>query len=145
MPGSGTGPRPGGWEALLYTVHTACFPDPQDTSQHIKCWKPYAVIYGLALLKMGIMMPEARRANGLLINHNLLYQVGLTLHFILTLILLTWRIWWAPNNASRWQMGFNSALRGLKMYGHTNVKYYLLLTKAMCSLKWKGLMLCKSR
>ena len=25
----------------------------------------------------------------------------------LTLILLTWRIWWAPNNASRWQMGFN--------------------------------------
>jgi hypothetical protein len=31
----------------------------------------------------------------------------------LTLILLTWRIWWAPNNASRWQMGFNSAFKGL--------------------------------
>jgi len=31
----------------------------------------------------------------------------------LTLILLTWRIWWAPNNGSRWQMGFNSAFRGL--------------------------------
>jgi len=29
---------------------------------------------------------------------------------ILTLILLMWRIWWASNNASRWQMGFNSAL-----------------------------------
>jgi len=28
----------------------------------------------------------------------------------LTLILLTWRICWAPTNASRWQMGFNSAL-----------------------------------
>jgi len=27
----------------------------------------------------------------------------------LTLILLTWRIWWAPNNARKWQMGFNSA------------------------------------
>jgi len=26
----------------------------------------------------------------------------------LTLILLTWRIWWGPNNASKWQMGFNS-------------------------------------
>jgi len=26
---------------------------------------------------------------------------------ILTLILLTWRIWWAPNNADKWQMGFN--------------------------------------
>ena len=25
----------------------------------------------------------------------------------LTLIVLTWRIWLAPNNASRWQMGFN--------------------------------------
>jgi len=31
----------------------------------------------------------------------------------LTLILLTWRKWWAPNNASRWQMGFNSAFKGL--------------------------------
>ena len=31
---------------------------------------------------------------------------------ILTLILLTWRIWWA-NNASKWQMGFNSAFKGL--------------------------------
>jgi hypothetical protein len=36
------------------------------------------------------------------------------LHHILTLILLTWRIWWAPNNGSRWQMGFNSAFKGLK-------------------------------
>ena len=33
---------------------------------------------------------------------------------ILTLILLTWRIWRAPNNASRWEMGFNSAFKGLK-------------------------------
>ena len=32
----------------------------------------------------------------------------------LILILLTWRICWAPNNASRWQMGFNSAFRGLR-------------------------------
>ena len=31
----------------------------------------------------------------------------------LTLIPLTCRIWWAPNNASRWQMGFNSAFKGL--------------------------------
>jgi hypothetical protein len=37
------------------------------------------------------------------------------LHLLfLTLILLTWRIWWAPNNASRWHMGFNSAFKGLK-------------------------------
>jgi len=32
---------------------------------------------------------------------------------ILTLNLLTWKIWWAPNNASRWQMGFNSAFKEL--------------------------------
>ena len=32
----------------------------------------------------------------------------------LTHILLTWKIWWALNNASRWQMGFNSAFKGLK-------------------------------
>jgi len=25
-----------------------------------------------------------------------------------------WRIWWAPNNASKWQMGFNLAFKGLK-------------------------------
>jgi len=31
----------------------------------------------------------------------------------LTVILLTWRKWWAPNNASKWQMGFNSGFKGL--------------------------------
>ena len=33
----------------------------------------------------------------------------------LTLIILTWKIWWASNNASRWQMGFNSAFKGLNV------------------------------
>jgi len=36
----------------------------------------------------------------------------------LTLILLTWRIWLAPNNASKWQMGFNSAFKGLNHICH---------------------------
>ena len=31
----------------------------------------------------------------------------------LTLNPLTWKIRWAANNASRWQMGFNSAFKGL--------------------------------
>jgi len=31
----------------------------------------------------------------------------------LTLNPLTCKIWWAPNNASRWHMGFNSAFKGL--------------------------------
>ena len=34
-------------------------------------------------------------------------------HSILTLILLTWRKWWTPNNASKWQMGFNSEFKWL--------------------------------
>ena len=38
---------------------------------------------------------------------SLLNSVGLTL------ILLTWRIWWASNNASKWQMGFNLAFKRL--------------------------------
>jgi len=33
----------------------------------------------------------------------------------LTLTLLKWRIWRAPNNASRWQMGFNLACKGFKL------------------------------
>ena len=34
----------------------------------------------------------------------------------LTLILLTWTIWRAPTNASKWRMGFNSAFKGLIHY-----------------------------
>jgi hypothetical protein len=40
----------------------------------------------------------------------------------LTLILLTWRIWWAPKNASRWQMEFNSAFKGLTHQGMSRGK-----------------------
>ena len=54
----------------LYTVHTNCLPASQDSSQHIKCWKLYAVIYGLVLLKIGTVVPETCWANRLLINHN---------------------------------------------------------------------------
>ena len=38
---------------------------------------------------------------------------GRSMSVSLTLILLTWWIWWAPNNARKWQMGFNSAFKGL--------------------------------
>jgi len=33
---------------------------------------------------------------------------------LLTLVLLTWRIWWAPSNARKWQMGFDSVFEELK-------------------------------
>ena len=39
----------------------------------------------------------------------------------LTIILLTWRKWLAPNNASRQQMGFNSGFKGLNQARMLNV------------------------
>ena len=41
--------------------------------------------------------------------HAFFYPIPLTLNT------LTWKIWWAPNNASRWQMGFNSAFKRLTL------------------------------
>jgi len=38
----------------------------------------------------------------------------------LTPILLTWRIWWAPKDASRWQIGFNSTFKRLRPRGYFN-------------------------
>jgi len=35
---------------------------------------------------------------------------------ILTLYLLTWRIWWAPNNASKVLMEFNSGFKRLRYF-----------------------------
>jgi hypothetical protein len=46
----------------------------------------------------------------------------------LTLILLTWRIRWAPNNASKWQMGFNSAFKGLMHLLNRNVQDFLFMS-----------------
>ena len=49
----------------------------------------------------------------------------------LTLILLMWRIWWAPNNASKWEMGFNLAFKGLKFQAYSAQKENdeILITK----------------
>ena len=54
----------------------------------------------------------------------------------LTLYLLTWRIWWAPNNASKGQMGFNSALKGLMNWttepGEQNKNICILCLELNC-------------
>jgi len=49
---------------------------------------------------------------------NTILPLMLLLRETLTLILLTWRIWWAPNNASKLQMGFNWEFKWLKKYTH---------------------------
>ena len=41
----------------------------------------------------------------------------------LTLILITWRKWWAPNNASKQQMGFNSGFKGLIIFHACKIIY----------------------
>ena len=41
---------------------------------------------------------------------------------VLTLILLTWRIWCARTSASKWRMGFNSVFKGLN---YTSTPYVL--------------------
>jgi hypothetical protein len=53
----------------------------------------------------------------------------------LTLNPLTWKIWRASNNARRWQMGFNSACKGLSPYQkfycfsiHMHNIFYLFLS-----------------
>jgi hypothetical protein len=46
----------------------------------------------------------------------------------LTLILLTWKIWRASNNTSRWQMGFNSVFKGLRFPDYMVVRLSALRT-----------------
>jgi hypothetical protein len=41
----------------------------------------------------------------------------------LTLYLLTWKIWWTPNNVSKWQVGFNWAFKGLKVIKHKHINF----------------------
>jgi len=53
----------------------------------------------------------------------------------LTLILLTWRIWWAPNNASKWQIGFNSAFKGIKPWF---TRRQLILLQWFCFISHLG-------
>ena len=43
----------------------------------------------------------------------------------LTLILLTWTIWRAPTNASKWRMGFNSTFKGLTWLTERFLSVYL--------------------
>ena len=48
----------------------------------------------------------------------------------LTLILLTWRIGWVPNNASKWQTGFNSVFKVLSIAYSECVSLALLIQLA---------------
>ena len=45
-----------------------------------------------------------------------IYDIGSLRVKDLTLILLTWKKWSPPNNASKQQMGFNSVFKGLILH-----------------------------
>jgi hypothetical protein len=49
----------------------------------------------------------------LTLTYDIFQKLNYTCQILFTLYLLMWRVWWAPNNASKWQMGFNSAFKGL--------------------------------
>jgi hypothetical protein len=57
----------------------------------------------------------------------------------ITLILLTWTIWRAPTNASKWRMGFNSAFEGLTC--RVNVTLLCVLCVCHCTTKSTGISL----
>ena len=60
-----------------------------------------------------------------LMQHHSLHKIiilPVTLDVPLTLTLLTWTIWWAPTNACKWRMGFNSAIKGLIWKPELHVK-----------------------
>jgi len=71
----------------------------------------------------------------------------------LTLILLTCRIWWAPNNANKWQMGFNSAFKGLTrrhfLLSRRRVKWIFIYNvqryRWRCTIPWRCLEEVKQR
>jgi len=55
----------------------------------------------------------------------------------LTLNLLTWKIRWALNNASRWQMGFNSSFKGLIRVHFPAIRYSCYLhIRSILTIFW---------
>jgi hypothetical protein len=81
---------------------------------------------------------------------SVLFNTVLDCHVTLTLILLTWRKWWTPNNASKWQMGFNSAFKGLIvtdtiLQGNVMIQSRRFLTVYKSSQDQLHLLNCKTR
>ena len=74
----------------------------------------YKIVYKMLILK-DLLLKVFQKTQYVLIVNLLLY------YFLLTLTLLTWTIWRAPTNASKWRMGFNSAFKRLKL------TFYILL------------------
>ena len=62
------------------------------------------------------------------------YCLGICKVVCLTLTPLTWTKWWAPVSASKWQMGFNSAFKGLIMHGMDDIVVLYCIVTISCGL-----------
>ena len=68
---------------------------------------------GGSLETFQILKTTAMVEKGLAITLRLTHTEDAAPSCTLTLTLLTWTVWRAPTNASKWRMGFNSAFKGL--------------------------------
>ena len=75
-----------------------------------------------------------------------IYDISSLMVNDLTLILLTWRKWWVPNNASKEQMGFNSGFKGLNevtiFLSHVTHVYYVHIVSSDQKLSFLNIWHC---
>jgi hypothetical protein len=84
------------------TVGHYCFMKcVMTTETQNKSWQAYAYL-DIVLSYSGLQFPVWTEKTK-----------NTTNEFTLTLTLLMWRIGWASNNASKWQIGINSVFKGL--------------------------------
>ena len=95
----------------LWDAFPALFCTQFTVSSEIPCYYSFCQNFTVFLFK--ICRPFWLFCLPFLCAQSLIYPNFWNWH--LTLILLSWRIWWAPSNTSRWQMGFNSAFKGLSI------------------------------
>jgi len=87
------------------------------------------VTVSVQMLRVAFSLFRSVRVSWFLLEETLKIQRSLTL------ILPTWRIRWAPNNASKWQIGFNSAFKGLiQLWGRGSV----VGIAVPCGLEYSG-------
>jgi hypothetical protein len=95
------------WEKIINThTHT------HTHANYVYLWS-ILILFSNPHLNLRVLFFSPRLFNFIWISPSSLTSYFLYFSLPLTLIQLMWRIWWAPNNANKWQMGFNSAFKEL--------------------------------
>ena len=119
----------------LWDAFPALFCTQFTVSSEIPCYYSFCQNFTVFLFK--ICRPFWLFCLPFLCAQSLIYPNFWNWH--LTLILLSWRIWWAPSNTSRWQMGFNSAFKISDTYEKNNFKTFSQ-KQCICSISGIGRM-----